>query len=134
MDYYDRIEFLLKKNNDTSKNMCRNINLSYNTFSGQKKRKSKNICMQTVQKIANYLQTTAEFLINGNDNLLSINSQEQLIDKKNTIVIFGRNEGKSEYQITDEQLKAIKIILENMKNLPDEDLVINKKNNATSIN
>ncbi len=122
MDYYDRIEFLLKKNNDTAKNMCRKINLSYNTFSGQKKRKSKNVDMQTVQRIANYLKTTAEYLINGNDNLLSkTNSQEHLVNKKNTIVVFGRGEGKSEYQVTDEQLKAMKTLLENMKNLPDED-------------
>lgn len=67
MDYYERIESLLKKKNDTAKNMCREIGLSYNTFAGQKKRKSKNIDMQTVQKIAKYLNTTSEYLINGND-------------------------------------------------------------------
>lgn len=123
MDYYERIEFLLKKNNDTAKNMCKNINLSYNTFSGQKKRKSKNIDMQTVQKIANYLQTTAEYLINGDNanSFSNVNSINSLPANKNTIVVFGRNEGKSEYQISDEQLKAMKILLENMKNLPDED-------------
>lgn len=42
-------------------------------------------------------------------------------NKKNTIVVFGRNEGKSEYQVNDEQLKAMKTLLDNMKNLPDED-------------
>ena len=67
MDYYERIESLLKEKNDTAKNMCREIGLSYNTFTGQKKRKSKNIDMQIVQKIAKYLNTTSEYLINGND-------------------------------------------------------------------
>ncbi len=65
MDYYDRIEDLLKQRNDNAKNMCRNIGMSYNTFSGQKKRRSKNVDMYIVQTIADYLNTTTEYLING---------------------------------------------------------------------
>ena len=65
MDYYDRIEILLKEKNDNAKNMCKNIGLSYNTFAGQKKRRSKNIDMHIVQSIAEYLNTTTEYLING---------------------------------------------------------------------
>lgn len=67
MDYYDRIDLLLKERKDNAKNMCRNINLSYNTFAGQKQRRSKNIDMFIVQKIADYLQTSTEYLINGSN-------------------------------------------------------------------
>ena len=65
MDYYDRIDVLLKEKKDNAKNMCSSIGLSYNTFNGQKRRHSKNIDMYNVQRIADYLGTTTEYLING---------------------------------------------------------------------
>lgn len=51
--------------------------------------------------------------------LFSTNKDKDI--KPNTIVVFGRNEGKTEYQVSEAELNAIKALLEARKNIPDDD-------------
>lgn len=65
MDLYDRIENLLNKNNLTKKALCERTGISYNTLASLFKRRSKRIEIETLQKIAECLNTTIEYLTTG---------------------------------------------------------------------
>lgn len=58
--------------------------------------------------------------LNKDPSILFSNNQEKEI-KPNTIVVFGRGQGKIEYQVSEAELKAIQALLEARNNDPDED-------------
>jgi repressor LexA len=65
MTIYDRIDLKIAENGTTKKKMCTAIDLSYNTLMGFYRRKSENISLDTLKKIAVYLNTTLDYLIDG---------------------------------------------------------------------
>jgi len=65
MTIYERIDLKISEKGTTKKNMCAEINLSYNTLMGFYRRKSENISLETIKKIATYLNTTVDYLVNG---------------------------------------------------------------------
>ena len=68
-DVYDRIDDMLKKKGKNRKEMCLDINLSYNTLASFYRRRSNKIKLDTLRKIADYLGTTIDYLIYGNEEL-----------------------------------------------------------------
>ena len=108
VDLYDRIDVLLKAMNSNRTKMCETIGISYNTLSSLYKRRSKNMDLETIQKIALYLGTTVEYLFTGNEKPATTIS--------NLVVVYDKNGTKLEYQLETEQLDAILTILEGMKN------------------
>lgn len=65
MDIYDRITELLKRQKKTRKDLCASTGLSYNTMTSLFKRKSKNMRLDTIRAIAEYLGTSVDFLLFG---------------------------------------------------------------------
>lgn len=68
MDVYDRINILLAENK-SKRAMCIALGMPYSTLSSMFQRRSKSIDIETLKKIASYLNTTLEYLVTGNENI-----------------------------------------------------------------
>lgn len=73
--------------------------------------------IQTLSLLSSFFNVSIDFLLGKNNPL----HEPPTNSKTNTIVIYGRGQGKTEYEVTEKELKAIKTLLETMKDLPDED-------------
>lgn len=65
MTFYDRVTEQLHHQKKTRKQMCEETGLSYSTIASLFNRKSKNIGIETIRLIADYLEISADYLING---------------------------------------------------------------------
>lgn len=65
MDIYDRINDLLEKSKTTRKKMANDLDISYHTINSLYARRTERIPFEMVQKIADYLGTTADYLAFG---------------------------------------------------------------------
>lgn len=65
MTIYDRINLLLKNQHKTRKQLCEDTGISYHTLTSLFQRQSKNINLETITKIADYLGISSEYLISG---------------------------------------------------------------------
>lgn len=73
---YDRITELLKKREKTRKDLCEATGLSYHTLTSLFQRKSETMKLDTIMRIAGYLDVTADFLITGTDVAMAIREAE----------------------------------------------------------
>ena len=73
---YDRITELLKKRGKNRKDLCEATGLSYHTLTSLFQRKSATMRLDTVMRIAGYLDVTADFLITGTDVAMAIREAE----------------------------------------------------------
>lgn len=67
MDIFDRIEYLLKETKKSKRGMCFALDMPYSTISSMFQRRSKNLDVPTAKKMAQYLGTTLEYLVTGNE-------------------------------------------------------------------
>ncbi len=65
MDIYDRIAFQLKSQRLTRKSLCNETGIPYATLSSLFQRRSENINMSTIIKVADFLGVTTDYLIIG---------------------------------------------------------------------
>lgn len=65
MTIYDRIDLKIKEKRTTKKAMSENIGLPYSTLMSFYTRRSDNISLDTLKKIALYLNTTLDYLVYG---------------------------------------------------------------------
>lgn len=68
MTIYDRIDLKIKEMRTTKKAMSENIGLPYSTLMSFYTRRSDNISLDTLKKIALYLNTTLDYLVYGITN------------------------------------------------------------------
>lgn len=120
MDYYDRIKLLLKEKKDTAKNLCKHIGLPYATYITQKQRRSKNIPMTQAQKTADYLESTTEYLIMGNESMK--HKPNNKTTSENIVRLIARGGKVKEFKVSDEQRKAIETLLGKDYIDPDVDI------------
>lgn len=73
---YDRITELLKKHGKNRKDLCEATGLSYHTLTSLFQRKSETMKLDTIMRIAGYLDVTADFLITGTDVAMAIREAE----------------------------------------------------------
>lgn len=65
MDLYDRINLILKHKKQTKSQLSEETHISYNTLMSLFHRRSKNMNHETISKIAEYLDVSVDYLLNG---------------------------------------------------------------------
>lgn len=114
MDMYDRIEVLLKTNRMNKKELCARTGISYNTLASLFKRRSKNVELETIRKIACCLNTTVEYLVTGNENYFA--REEQAADaRSNSVIVISADGTQKRFDLTEAELQAVLTILDGMK-------------------
>ncbi len=107
MDIYDKIEYLIKYNNISRKDMCQGANIGYGTYTSMFNRRSERILMDTIISISIFFNVTVDYLMDdnipiepilykNNSNIQAIVSKDKQIllnsyDKLNSL---GKNEAK----------------------------------------
>ena len=74
-----RIMDLLKRNGHTEKDLLRSVNLKDTTFNRWKFENSKSF-MQHIDKIADYLGVSIDFLIRGRENDVFVAEEKKIVD------------------------------------------------------
>lgn len=106
MDFYDRLNGLLAEKRITKRKLCLDLDIPYTTLASMFQRRSNSVDLDTVKKIASYLNTTLEYLATGNEEF-KFNSDHPI----NTITISTADE-TTVYKVSDQDVKAIKTLLE----------------------
>ena len=65
MNIYDRITYLLSEQRKTRKDLCEKTGIPYSTLSSLFQRRSEQMSLETLQKMAEYLGVTIDYLITG---------------------------------------------------------------------
>lgn len=68
MLFYDKIDYLCRVNKINRKQMCEGIELSYNTYNSMLRRKSTNITLDVIEKIANFFNVSVDYLVRDEIN------------------------------------------------------------------
>lgn len=114
MDIYDRINVLLKERKTTRVKLGKETGISYHTLTAMFQRRSKNVDVETLKKIAEYLGTTLEFLVSGNEEMKYLAGDKSDVSHTNKIKIFFKGAPSREYELSDEKLTALQALLETM--------------------
>ena len=112
MDVYDRINILLAENKKSKRAMCIVLGMPYSTLSSMFQRRSKSIDIETLKKIASYLNTTLEYLVTGNERYKNLT-----FAPTNTITIVTTDNKTYVYKLSNDKLNAIMTILNNMEQI-----------------
>lgn len=86
MTLYKRITDKLDQMNKTRKDLCDATGLSYNTLTSQFQRESKNMKLDTIILIAQYLNVTVEYLVTGKENSLLIKDNNSSYLNSNDVI------------------------------------------------
>lgn len=116
MDIYDRINNLLKDNLMTRRQLSIKTGISYNTLTAMFQRRSTNIDIETLKKIADYFDVTIDYLL-GNESELN-NKQSNismLISEFNKIGVDIENLNNEEFNRIMNVVKSVINLLENQK-------------------
>lgn len=65
MDMYDRLERLLSEKKISKRKLSMDLNIPYTTLVSMFKRRSTSVDIETIKKLAKYLQTDIDFLVSG---------------------------------------------------------------------
>ena len=68
MDVYDRLNGLLAEKRITKRKLSIDLQIPYSTLASMFQRRSMSVDIETIKKIASYLDTTIEYLATGNEN------------------------------------------------------------------
>lgn len=110
---------LRKERNLTQSEMAKLIHVDQSTISKWEQDKAVPD-VQTLNVLAKFFNVSIDFLLGRNEiDKPSLESTSQ--QKENTIILFGRGEGRKEYQMTTEEMKLLKTLIETMKNNPTDD-------------
>lgn len=109
MDMYDRINDLLRRKKLKKTDISKNIGVPYSTLASMFARRSMGVDIETIKKIAQYLGTTVEYLVTGNE---SYKETTPTPDGTVTIVVDGLT---YVYKLSKEDIQAIITILEKFK-------------------
>ena len=80
MDFYDRVKALVKSNTDkTLRSFIEELGINYDSYNGQKRYNNLPRADEAV-KIAKALNTSVEYLVTGNDNVINIEETRKKIE------------------------------------------------------
>lgn len=113
------LKTLRKMNKMTQADVAKKINRSQQAYASYENGTNEPD-NDTLKKLAGLFNVTIDEL--SGYNCFETKAKEILTPNKNTVIILGRdNSGRTEYTITDQQRKAIQVILETYKDIPDDD-------------
>ena len=72
MDIYDRINFQLKKQKKTRKEMSEETGISYFTISSMFQRRSKSMSIESLVSISKFLNMSTDYLLFGDEGIRTI--------------------------------------------------------------
>ena len=113
MDMYDRINGLLAEKRITKRKMCIDLNLPYTTIASMFQRRSTSVDIQLIKKIADYLVTTLEYLLDGNEKYKKMHNENYF--DSNTIIVIKNKKEKSYYKLSENDFNALVAIIEKFK-------------------
>ena len=111
MDIYDRINLLIKEQHLTRKSLCEKSNISYNTLTAMFARRSTNIDVRTIKKIADCLNTTLEYLVSGNEEYKYLAFENNDF----TVIAIKNKNTKRSFILSEEDFNTIVTLLEKFK-------------------
>lgn len=122
-EMYEIIDTLLKERGITGAQMSADLGMSRSFMTELRKGRAKGIKLETAQKIADYFGVSLDYLSGSEqkESLLSPNEGDtQGIENKNLIRIAGRGGFYKEQYLSDDQLSAIKAILDQLPDASDD--------------
>lgn len=108
MDMYDRINDFLDKRKLRKSDLSKNLNIPYSTIASMFQRHSTGVDVEIIKKIADYLNTTVEYLVNGNEKYKIADNENY----SNCMVAIKDKGNKKYFQLTENDFNAILTILE----------------------
>lgn len=112
MDLYDRINGLLAERRISKRKLSIDLGIPYTTLASMFQRRSMSVDVDTMGKIANYLDTTLEYLISGNEKYKHKKAEKE---DKCCVSLVIPGFGSSTYYLSENDIKAIKTILDKME-------------------
>lgn len=113
MDLYDRLQEILKEKKISKRKLCLDLYIPYTTFANMFQRRSKSISVETLKKIATYLDTTIEYLASGNQAYRYPNNSDYF--SNNTIIAVQDWNTKTYYKLSQQDFETIVNILQKFK-------------------
>ncbi len=110
MDMYDRLNGLLAEKRITKRKLSIDLGIPYSTLASMFQRRSMSVDIETTKKIASYLNTTLEYLVTGNEEYKAISNAPA-----NTITVVTAEGQTFIYNVTNNELQAIKVLLEKLR-------------------
>ena len=118
MSTIDNIVLLLKEQNKTQKDLCDFLGVTKNAFTDWKSGRIKSYTKYLPQ-IAEYFDVSVDYLLGKTDTNEKPSASGELPDK-NVVITIGRDGTYSKKRLTDEQIKALQAIIDQMPDAPDE--------------
>ena len=118
MSFVERIEKLLNDARIPKNKMLEDLSLSVNSFSNWRNRGTIP-GGDTLQKIADYFGVTVDFLLGKTDIKEKAPDQDDQVQDKNVLRIAGRDGTYIERKLTDEQMRAFRLMVEQLPEADD---------------
>lgn len=113
----DRIKELAKEKGIKIKFICSQLGLAETYLSNVKNGKDR-MTDERLQKIADILDTTVEYLTGESDE--KEKTPEPLDPDHNVLIMRGRDGSYIRKQLTDEEVRALAVLVSQMKDAPDD--------------
>lgn len=111
----DKIKILAKEQGIKIKFICSQLGLSETYLSNIKNGKDR-MTDERLEKIAEILHTTPEYLRDETDDPSAVPANPN----NNVVIVRGRDGSFSEKKLTDEQMKALQAIIDQLPDAPDD--------------
>lgn len=116
----NRIKMLRKENHIKQTELAKMLNVTQASISLWESNKT-NPSEKERLELCKILNCTPDYLMGYSDINLN-NTANNNINTKNTVIILGRdNSGRTEFTVSDKELKIIQKLMESMKDVPDDD-------------
>lgn len=113
MDLYDRINNILVEKKISKRKLCFDLNIPYTTLANMFQRRSTSVSVETIKKIASYLDTTLEYLVSGNETYRYPNNSDYF--SNNAIIAIKTKDTKTYYKLNEQDFETIVNILDKFK-------------------
>lgn len=105
MDIYDRIDLKLQEKKTSRRKMCNDLDIPYSTLTSFYLSRSGNMTLSTIQKIARYLDTTMDYLVNGEEEKIDFIPN----DSHPKVILTGDQNNQRE--LSELEIELVKVVI-----------------------